>query len=707
MIDAQPQHAPDVAPPEVATGDAAIDHEPDPGALPRSRALAAQQAAAAAPLPLSRAARQLSEAASAAVADEAAMPALADALRVMAVALATDAHDPDRPKIADDCGKLADAIVNAAGANADELRAKRADAMLDPALHARERIQSLQRLLPHLRDGELEAAMSPLSSAISLLIQFGDKHAPPRFHTDLYAIESAANKLFTKVQSIANSSSFMHATDALFDPFDLLYRALEQAEPEVEQARALIVALQALEAAITQGRKPNDYAKAATAALDAFCDGLWTLTSRGPYGAGRAVSSIQSPFKRALGYLEETGTVLGGETRSGAESYRRRVDKPEDVEATQQLIERHAPPKPDTREPAPDWIVVLARSAEDWLGAMRQSAHPRMSRPSAKLVEERTLAFRKLLEAAIPTFPAAQQMAWKVSGISECIGRPELVTSLAGDVTEAEAARKALWAQANAFSLQHGPADAEQNLTYAWLAALDRDLAAGIGWGYFKTTDGQQASRLHDKQVDRSVDEWNTPEDKPPPPVTQLQVTTQLLEAARAAVEDPAAMPGLVTALQRFSTVIAAASHDPARTEIAKQCAAMATALAAVQGATPDELRARRGDAIVDPAARIREQLESLRTLQPHLNDPDLDRALDPMSNAFSVLMHFGSTNAPPRFQTDLDLLLRATSKCSPACTTRRTRTASTARTTRCSSHSTACIARSSRPSPRSPRRGR
>lgn len=46
-----------------------------------------------------------------------------------------------------------------------------------------------------------------------------------------------------------------------------------------------------------------------------------------------------------------------------------------------------------------------------------------------------------------------------------------------------------------------------------------------LGWGYRLTELGEKAGKTHKKQVDRTIDEWNTPDPKPvKPEVKPVQV---------------------------------------------------------------------------------------------------------------------------------------------------------------------------------------
>ncbi|MEO8704099.1 MAG: hypothetical protein ABI867_28870 [Kofleriaceae bacterium] len=601
-----------------------------------------------------------------AVLDVTAMPALAAALRKAGPAiLAANRGDDGRPKVAAEFAVMAAAIEGIDPATTEPV--VYADKLIDPALRAAEGMETIRQLAPHLRDDDdLQRAIDPLGNAIGALSNFGWTHATEHFTTNLNGLISAAQRLQVKFNRADLDHKLMRANAEMFDQFDGMYRALEQAEPEIPAARGLIDALFALEAAIESGRKPNAFGAAGKPQVELFIDGLREVLGRGPYGLTRRAIEVWSPLMHVFGAAENVGTVLGGESRSSAQSYQAKEDAVEDPAKTAALKAEHAPPPVDTREPAPDWVRSLAEAANTWLSSLRSSVHAQHAHPDARSIEEARLALRGQLEAAVPFLPAAQTLAWRVSDISETLRfkDDQLEMGMSRAVSEAEAARKELWVEAHAFAIKaSGGESFEQNLTLQWLTAVDTRIADGIGWGYLKTAQGAKTNQLHEKQLDRSIDEWNTPEAPKPPPVTLAGESQKLLEAARAGVADPMAMPALIAALQAAQVVLATTARDPARKDMAVQCEAMAAGLSGAAGATPDELRANQADAIVDPALRAYEQMETLRTLAPHLDDNDLNRALDPLGQAFNYLRNFGTQYAPAKFHTDVGGLRMAADK--------------------------------------------
>jgi hypothetical protein len=229
----------------------------------------------------------------------------------------------------------------ARGTTPEALRTAQAEAIVDPALRAYDQMDLLRTVAPLLDDPDLTRALDPLGQAFNYLRNFGTQYMGARFETDAGGLKLAADKLFLKVQPAVLAGSLEARYEGLFEPFERLYRQLEQAEPEIPQARDLITHLLALEAAIASGRKPNRYATAALAPLHAFLSGLHAVLARGPYGSTRIWAEISSPLERALGFIESVGSVMAGRSRGDELAYQRRADPVENLEATEELGARH------------------------------------------------------------------------------------------------------------------------------------------------------------------------------------------------------------------------------------------------------------------------------------------------------------------------------------------------------------------------------
>jgi len=262
-------------------------------------------------------------------------------LHELSADLLINPRTPSPPRIAPLLDKIAAALARPFAGTPDEIRAQEADAIADPTYEAYDISNRLVWEGQALPDADLAAAGGPINEGLNYLRNFAMFHAPARFDTDVRKLSTVAKKFFDLAHRASDAMTQMPATTEQFAVFEALYEALAQAEPEIPAAHALFVALQPLEAALASRRKPNTYATACQAPLEAFLTGLDTVVNRGPWGTNSWFPMISQPLREGIGWLIAKGTTGAGETPMGAYEYQRSADPPEDAKATAALAERH------------------------------------------------------------------------------------------------------------------------------------------------------------------------------------------------------------------------------------------------------------------------------------------------------------------------------------------------------------------------------
>ncbi len=434
---------------------------------------------------------------------------LAGAMRALSAALLAGAHSPTPKQLA----RLLDTMAAALGKPFTD-PADEADAIVDAALEAYDASHSLPIEADALHDDELRRAIDPIVEGLNYLRNFGADHARPRFATDLGAIAKAAQQFLSVAQRASEAGMRPPSGDEQFACFEALYECLVQSQPEVPAAQPLMTALQAIEAALAQQRKPNAYATAAEAPLAAYMQGLDTLARRGPWGTTRVISTIQAPLARGLGWLEARGSVLAGESREGAQDYQRQVDPAEDPAATAALAARHAdamkPPAKDDRIPAPDWAVPLEATTSAWKNDLRSIRH---NRAPSSTFEAHTKDLVTQLTAIADVIPNARPLAGQLRDLPTWVGRrddPQQMLAIVVD--NCEAARQAFSTDATAYALRvGGPPTPDANPTLAWLTTIADHIEKGLGWAFVMTDEGERDAFARTER-ERTIDEWKHPD---------------------------------------------------------------------------------------------------------------------------------------------------------------------------------------------------